>query len=155
MRQSSVLWHIHCPLWPTSLTKLGKGGLHCYPVWAKFSFLPNCHLRAHWFFSLLSYTLSFSFKSLSCCYYLNAFRPVCVFPFIVVHGFSSHPFLSLSNSFIIKLSQDHTTALHQMRSEVTGWSYSMLPLELGVSVNTYSLNTFSAMWRPRARITNE
>lgn len=63
----------------------------------------------------------YSLASLSCCHHLNNFISVCVLSllsYMILAHVLSH---SLATDFIIKLNQDHTTVLCQMRSEVTGW----------------------------------
>lgn len=76
-----------------------------------------CRLSA---FSLVSHRFLFSLESLSCCHQLNNFSSVfsILLSYMALAHVLSH---SLATDFIIKLNQDHTTLLCQMRSEVTGW----------------------------------
>lgn len=71
-------------------------------------------------FSLVSHRFLFSLKCLSCCHHLSNF--VSAFSLLLSYVALAHVlFHSLATDFIIKLNQDHTTVLCQMRSEVTGW----------------------------------
>lgn len=66
----------------------------------------------------MTHRLLFSLESLSCCHYLINF--ISVFSLLLSYMALSHVLShALATDFIIKLNQDHTTVLRQMRLEVT------------------------------------
>lgn len=91
------------------LLRVGK--FHAYQI-------AICRLTA---FVLVSQRVLYSLASLSCCHHLNNFISVCVLSLLSYMTLAHVLSHSLATDFIIKLNQDHTTVLCQMRSEVTGW----------------------------------
>lgn len=85
-------------------------------------FLPNCYLQADCLFLGISQTLIFSWILELLTVTISKISFLSVLSLLLSYMALAHVLSHfLATDFIIKLNQDHTTVLCQMRSEVTGW----------------------------------
>lgn len=101
--------------------QLGNGGLHCFSEQANPH---SCQIAVFRLptFSLVSHVfLGFLLNPWAAVTISTISVPSVFFLLLSYKALAHVPSHALATAFIIKLSQDHTTVLHQMRFEVTGW----------------------------------